>query len=161
MKDSKERVLVVVPHNVRLGVAVFDVGELIHYGVKTIPLPRTVERIRLVTFRQVSDLLTAFDAHIALTKSLSLRQRGSSRQRAMRGAIRIAVARRKVPIKTISLSEIQSAFELPNYFAKRAIFAKARAVYPELAKYDRFQNRSQKEYYLPLLWAVAIGLAYQ
>lgn len=150
-----------MPYTKGLGVAVFRFDELVHFAVKTLQAPRTVENIRSSAERHVTNLIVDFGPDLVVIKALTRRQRRSTRQSQLAAATKRVAAKNLVALRFFSISTVGRSLQIGRVPAKQAIIAKVRSEYPELSRFDRFQNRSQKEYYLPMLWAVAIGLALQ
>ncbi|MFN0279176.1 MAG: hypothetical protein ACKVRN_11315 [Pyrinomonadaceae bacterium] len=161
MNTSANNLLIVTPYTKRLGMAVFQDGELIYFGVKTFKRPRTAESISDETANKLGELLDQFNPALVIVKSLTTHQTGSVKHRGIARTI-------KRTLNTVGISIVESSFEEArrNLVAednppKKSAFAILRKLYPELARFVYFQNRHQSEYYTPMLAAITIGLAYR
>jgi hypothetical protein len=146
MKKTSRTLLVVTPYTKRFGIAVFERKELLHFGVKTLPAPRTIDSVRLETARHLKDVISEFSPSVVVIKT-QLKEKGE-RHREIELTVKEVSRSAGIPTQTRSVGSMKGRY------------LKIRTVYPELSRFDHFQNRSQREYYSPLLSAVAIGFEF-
>lgn len=157
MNNGKNRVLVVAPYSQRLGVAIFAGSDLIHYAVKTFKLPRTEQSVMVETSAQMRLLINEFRPKSVMVKKLSRRQISSRNQRAILEQVEIEANTARLLTQEFSFEDAKQELSEGVGPTNTAAFRALIHVYPELEKLSHFQNRHQKEYYVPLLTAVAIG----
>lgn len=150
--------MVAAPYSRRLGVAVFAGSDLLHYAVKTFRLPRTERSVRSETSAQINRLFDEFRPARLMIKKLSRRQVSSSNQQAVIEQLSTDATAARIPIAEISFDKAKRDLSLAGSAVTNAeAFLTLMRSYPELERFGRFRNRHQKEYYVPVLTAIAIG----
>ena len=158
MTTIHNRVLVAAPYSQRLGVAVFAGSDLLHYAVITFRLPRTERSVRNETSAQLKQLFEEFCPGSLLIKKLSRRQTKSPNQWAVIEQLSTDAGAAGVRIAERSFEEAKRDLSGGNASATNTeAFLKLMRIYPELERLGHFRNRHQREYYVPVLTAVAIG----
>jgi RNase H-fold protein (predicted Holliday junction resolvase) len=162
MKLDEESVnfLVVTPYTKRLGIAVFQDGELVYFGVKTFQRPRTIDSISEETTEKLTELIDEFKPRLVILKSLTMNQAGSEKHRQVAGTIRNVVKIAGVRGEERSFEDARRDLVTEDKPSKKNLFAILCKLYSQLARFIQFQNRSQEEYYTPMLAAITIGVAY-
>jgi hypothetical protein len=161
MERSRLNVLIIAPYTKRFGIAVFRDSKLLYFSVKTFRLPRTAESVKMETSMEIENLIQEFSPNLVIVKALTERQIGSDNQRQVTREVRRLANIAAVPIKVISFEDVKRKVSSRNRPTKMSTFRVLKGVYPELARFIQFQNRSQEEYYTPLLSSIAIGLVHQ
>lgn len=161
MKKTFTSLIVITPYTKRFGVAVFSGTELSYFGVKTLPTPRTLDSIRGATTRHLKNLIIEFSPTVVVIKTLTGSQMNSEKHRHLAETVKQVSESAGIPAQDRSFEIIKQKLAQSKYPTMEEAFTKLRKVYPELSKVGEFQNRSQREYYAPLLTAVAIGFAFQ
>ncbi|MBA2335309.1 MAG: hypothetical protein H0V90_10280 [Blastocatellia bacterium] len=159
MKKALENLLVVTPFSKRFGIAVFRHGELLYFAVNSYRQPRTLDSIQADAMMKLKNLFDKFTPGLIILKSLTRHQAASNNHRHVVMTIKSIAKMYSVPVEEISFKDARCKLltgQVPTY---NRTFATLRDTFPELTRFTLFQNRSQREYYMPLLSAVAIGLA--
>ena len=151
------RILVVAPYSQRLGVAVFAESNLLHYAVKTFRLPRTPQSVRAETSAHIKDLIKEFTPDRVIVKKLSRRQLYSRNQRNVLDQITVEAKISGLQTVQLSFEDAKRDLSVETHTTNSDMFRVLKLIYPELDRFSHFQNRHQREYYVPLLTAVAIG----
>lgn len=159
MKKSAIKVIVITPFTKRFGIAVFSNSELLYFAVKTYKNPRTIESIKAEATQKLKNLIDEFKPELIIAKSLTRRQAVTNDHTLLVETIRCVAKLVSVPVDEVSFEEARRKLVFNNRPTKSRTFAVLQNIYPELTRFIHFQNRSQREYYTPLLSAVAIGLA--
>lgn len=159
MNKPAYNLLIVTPYTKRLGMAVFQHGELIYFGVKTFRRPRTAESISDETSKKLGELLNKFNPAFVIVKSLTKHQTSSEKHKGITRTIKRTLNTAAICIKESSFEEARRNLVTEDKPTKNSAFAILRKRYPELARFVHFQNRHQSEYYTPMLAAITIGLA--
>ena len=157
MTTIPNRVLVTAPYSQRLGVAVFAGSDLIHYAVKTFRLPRTERSVRCETSAQLNQLFDEFRPRSLIIKKLSRRQIKSPNQRAVVAQLSADASEAGIRIAELSFEEAKRDLSEGSVVTNAEAFLTLLRIYPELERLGHFRNRHQREYYVPVLTAVAIG----
>ena len=160
-EDIRNHFLVVTPYTKRLGIAVFQHAELVYFGVKTFQRPRTVASISDETAEKLTELIDEFKPRLVILKSLTMHQTGSDKHRHVAGTIRHIVNIAGLPSEERSFEDARRDLLTENAPQKNRAFEVLRKLYPELARFIQFQNRSQEEYYTPMLAAITIGVVHR
>lgn len=160
MQTSKTNILIVAPYTKRLGIAVFSNADLIHFAVKTLRSPRTIESVNTEISIQLKHLSRKFAPRLVIIKALSKRQRSSEKQQHMARAIRQFAAAKGIESKDVAFDRVKQKLSVEGRPTMATTFTTVRRAFPELARFDHFQNPSQRIYYTSLLSAVAIGFAH-
>lgn len=156
---NKHIVLALAPYSQRLGVAILDRSELLHFKVKTFALPRTAASISVETRRELAAFMDQYHPNVLILKTLSKRQSSSENQRAVvEQIIKVANAGR-IPILNVSFESVKRSVVRRSTPTDQETFAAIKELFPELRKLTNFQNRHQREYYRPLLAAVTLGFS--
>ena len=137
----------------------FQHAELVYFGVKTFRRPRTVDSINRETAEKLTELIDEFNPGLVILKSLTFHQTGSDKHRHVVGTIRRAIEIAGIRGEERSFEDARRDLLTENVPPKNRAFEIIRNIYPELARFIQFQNRSQEEYYTPMLAAITIGVA--
>lgn len=156
---NKNIVLALAPYSQRLGVAVLDRSELLHFAVKTFALPRTSRSIRNETRRELTEFMDQYHPKVLILKTLSKRQRASENQRAVVEQIVEVANVAGIPVLNVSFESAKRSVAHGSMPTDHATFDVVKERFPELRKLANFQNRHQREYYRPLLAAVTLGFS--
>src|ERR1043166_620110 len=159
-EDSRDRFLVITPYTKRLGIAVFRGAELVYFGVKTFQRPRTCESIRKETAEKLTEMIGEFRPRLVILKSLTSHQAVSDKHRRVAATISHIAHTVGIGSEERSFEDAVKKIVADNEPLKIRAFEILCQLYPELARFIQFQNRSQEEYYTPMLAAITIGVAY-
>jgi hypothetical protein len=159
-EDSHNHFLVITPYTKRLGIAVFRDTELVYFGVKTFQRPRTRDSIRDETTKAMTQLIREFKPRSVILKSLTTHQAASDKHRRVAATISQIVKIAGIRSEERSFEDARRKIVGENGSQKNRAFAVLCQLYPELGRFIQFQNRSQEEYYTPMLAAITIGVAH-
>jgi hypothetical protein len=157
MKKLNNHMLVLTLYTKRLGIAVFLRGELHQLSVKTFPLPRTVLSISSSARIWLEALCEEFSPDLVILKTLSKRQVNSAKHHGALTAIRQMTASRNIKTIDISLDAARGSLVQSSHPTLSDPIAILSIYYPELRRYSQIRSRDQREYFAPILSAVAIG----
>lgn len=156
---NNHTVLALAPYSQRLGVAVLDRSELLHFALKTFTLPRTLSSVSSETRRELDELIDRYHPEMVILKELSKRQDGSVNQRAMVQQIVKVANAAGIPILKVLFESVKRKVVHRSDPTDHETFDVIKRLFPELSKLSNFQNRHQHEYYRPLLAAVTLGFS--
>ncbi len=161
MKELKNNLLVFAPATKRLGIVVFSQTNLIHFSVKTFTPPRTEASIKRQVSQMIRELINEFEPETVALKVLGKQQLKSKNLRLVSSLIKREFESAGTVLKEVSFEEAKKKLCYGKKSNKDNAFEALSLIYPELKRFAVCRNKSQKEYYNPLLSAAAIGCYFQ
>ena len=158
MRKKQYNLLVIAPYSKWFGVAVFSKLQLLEFAVRKYH-DRTFDIDRDLC--HATDLINEFKPTNVIVKALTIRQIGAEKQVNILNGLRRAAALMQIPFTEVDLDGAKQSLLKDRGATIETLFEKVRGSFPELSRIASFQNRSQREYYTPLLSAVAIGASFR
>src|SRR5438128_2445544 len=115
MKKAVTNFIVITPYTKRFGVAVFSRAELVYFGVKTLPAPRTIESIRSETARQLKDLIIEFSPTLVVVKTLTGPQTNSEKHRHLADTVKQVSESAGIPAEESPFEAIKQRLAQTKY----------------------------------------------
>ena len=136
----------------------FDCGELFDFGVKTFTAPRTAEIVGVDAGNITRRLIARFKpSGIVVNRFGGYHPRPIVLERAVT-EIKDVAQSFCIPLELVDSRLVNTTQIDKANGGNSAGFALVGETFPELRRIVHFQNRSQREYYSPVLSAVAIGM---
>jgi RNase H-fold protein (predicted Holliday junction resolvase) len=157
MKKNKSCVLAVASFTKRVGFAVLNDTELIHFGVKTFTSPRTIESNAAQITVYLTRLIRRYRPDKIVVKEPGKLQMTSTIQTHLLQAVMKTVRESTTPVAVISYEYVKQLLASPSRPINRNAFNSLVGIYPELKRFETYRNRSQREYFASVLTAVAVG----
>lgn len=158
MRTKQLTILAIASYSKGFGVAVFSNSNLLHFAVcKYYDRRFDVEE----DLRHATELIDEFMPTIILVKALTARQLRAKRQIHILDGIKRVAGRMAISFTEVDLDNAKQALLKDRDSTLGALFTKVGGSFPEVSRMASFQNRSQREYYTPLLSAVAIGASFK
>lgn len=154
----KKNCVVFVSQTKRIGYAVFEHEELIHFGVKSLSEHRNSSTAG-VAEAIVRDLDNRFSPAVIIINRLSGQQIKSFTQKKVILGLIHAARTRSIQILPRDFRVAKTVLCPRDCISNRTAFSKVAEMFPELLSYLNSRNRSHREYYGSLLTAVALGIA--
>lgn len=154
MRTKQPILLVVAPYSKWFGVAVFSKLHLLDFAVRKYN-DRKFDMDG--SNCHATELINEFRPTKVVVKALTIRQIGAKKQMNILDGLKRSAALMQIPIMEFDLDGAKQTLLKDRTATLEALFEKVGKSFPELSRIALFQNRSQREYYTPLLSAVAIG----
>lgn len=158
MRRNQNIILIIAPYSKWFGVAVFSKLHLLEFAVRKYN-DRTFDMDR--DFCHATELINEFRPTNVVVKALTIRQIGAEKQVNILDGLRREAALMQIPFTEVDLDGAKQSLLKDSRATVGALFEKIGKSFPELSRIASFQNRSQREYYTPLLSAVAIGASFK
>jgi hypothetical protein len=157
MKSPADNILVLTPYTKRLGIAIFRQRELRYFAVKSFRAPRSILSIQKETHLHLLNLIREFPPKMVIVKKITNQQAISSNHQRVVDAIRQVADYHTLLVKEIPFETVRRKIVTKHKPTVTNVATILQRSYPELGRYAQAQNRWQREYFAPILSAVAIG----
>lgn len=159
MKSRSRSILALSVTAKGIGYAILDSDGLEHFGIKSFSSPRTIDSSMSQAVKTIDTLCKKYAVRRVVIRIPS-KVATASVQRYLVEQVFLACKRRSILVSFAnygqSVRKIAGLLSVSNTHFFVALSERL----PELQRYTNVQNRSQREYYLLLLSAVVIGLAF-
>jgi len=156
---KETRILAIDPGTRHLGFAVFEGGELIHYGVKTIRRSRSPHEILAEGRGAVSRLTCYFRPTVlAVEKTFFARNRKTALLNVLADEIKIVGRKKGLRVVDFAANSVRKRICGNGAASKDEIARVLVSRYPELLPYLTSDRRWKERYHRNMFDAVALGL---